>query len=156
MSAVRRFIAWLKTWSLGARVFAVLGLATASLFAFHLAQWREGRAWSDVTILEVRRAAAGYRDGTLRRYELTVRRGASILAGHMNTYWCFGRPEEGQVLDLRAARVDTGHYRFHHGPWHMEFRAWFLVLGLLGLAFGVWRYFVHRARSLGQGKNSRD
>ncbi len=147
MSAVRRFISWIKTWSLGTRIFAVLGLATALLFAFHFTQWREGRAWSDVTILEVRRAAPGYRDGTLRRYELTVRRGASILKGHMDTYWFVGRPEEGQVLDLRAVSLDTGRYRFHHGAWSVEFRRWFVWCGLLGLAFGVWRYCVHRSRS---------
>ena len=146
-SPIRKLKDTLRAWSLKKRILVVLCLASILLFTFHLVEWGSAELIEDATILEVRRAAPGHRDGTLRRYELKVLHRGVVLHGIMNTYWFTGKPEAGQVLDLRKTQQDKGYYRFHHGAWTLEFRSWFVMLAVFGLVWGAWEWITRRRRS---------
>ncbi|PKN45731.1 MAG: hypothetical protein CVU59_08210 [Deltaproteobacteria bacterium HGW-Deltaproteobacteria-17] len=137
----------LRSWSLKKRITVVLVLACAFLFTVHLVGWLSADPLPGARILEVERAAPGYRDGTMRRFDLKVLHRGVILQGHMDTYWFVGRPGKDQILDLRATRKTGDHYRFYHGPWTTEFRSWFVILAVVGLAWVIW-FFLDRRRRL--------
>ncbi len=136
----------LRSWSLKQRIAVVLVLACTFLFTVHLVGWLSADPLPGARILEVERAAPGYRDGSLRRFDLKVLHRGVILQGHMDTWWFVGRPGKDQVLDLRATRKTGDHYRFYHGPWTTEFRPWFVMIFVVGFVLGVWTAVVRLRR----------
>ncbi len=137
----------LKTWGLRKRVTGVLSLAMALLLAFHVASWAQAVPLQGATIQSAQRAAAGYREGARRRYELEVVHRGEVRSGFMDTYWFVGAPAPGEVLDLRCAALTGGSCRFFHGAWTTEFGSWLVVLALAGLALGGWGLLERRSRA---------
>lgn len=138
----------LKAWSLRKRVTWALSLAATLLLAVHLTSWAQAVPIDGATVRSAQRSAPGYREGTLRRYDLEVVHRGEVRTGHMDTYWFVGAPAEGEVLDLRYS-PKGGSFRFFHGAWTREFASWAVMLAVAGVVLGIWRFLVRRTRDPG-------